>query len=211
MIVRIERLLSRDLVAALATVVSNKTGAQTAVTFDPNGDEERALHQNLVRSVFANPEIQARFYPKTVAMPVLLALSGGQGTDWQTEAAIAGGAQPVRTDLAVMIALSDPETYEGGAVDLRDGTQSSRLQLGAGDAAVFPAGLMRRHEAVTRGTYLGLSFAFQSLIRSGDQRAILADLALARQRVLAREPKAEEAVLLLRSHAALLRLWAETG
>jgi hypothetical protein len=56
----------------------------------------------------------------------------------------------LRTDIALTMFLSDPDSYEGGALVVGD----SALKPAAGDVAVYPATSIHRVAQVSRGTRL---------------------------------------------------------
>lgn len=107
----------------------------------------------------------------------------------------------LRTDLAVTLFLSDPETYEGGALVVG----SDAVRLAAGDAVVYPATTIHRVSEVTRGTRLAAVFWVQSLVRNESQREILFTL----QSVINRVGNPALALVLARVHQNLQRMWIE--
>lgn len=119
------------------------------------------------------------------------------------------GDPPLRTDLALTLFLSDPETYDGGdlIIDQPGGEQAYKLPFGA--AVLYPATTLHQVAPVTRGVRLVAITWIQSLIRDPGQREILFDLDTARRMLFARDGKSREFDLLSKSFANLLRLWAE--
>lgn len=128
----------------------------------------------------------------------------GMHTDDVTMADEDGGR--LRTDLSFTLFLSDPETYEGGALvlDALDGER--RVKLPAGAMVIYSTGLLHRVEAVTSGERLAAVGWIQSHVRRQDEREILFDLA----RVRATLPDAEPRLLLDRATGALARLWTDS-
>ena len=116
----------------------------------------------------------------------------------------ADGGGRLRSDLSFTLFLSEPETYEGGAliVDGLDGEREVRLPAGA--LVLYPTGALHRVAPVTAGERLACVGWIQSLVAAADQREILFDLA----RVRAGAPTGEGQLLLDKSIGALLRLWA---
>ncbi|GFZ96890.1 PKHD-type hydroxylase [Elstera cyanobacteriorum] len=119
------------------------------------------------------------------------------------------GDPPLRTDLALTLFLSDPETYDGGdlIIDQPGGEQAYKLPFGA--AVLYPATTLHQVAPVTRGVRLVAITWIQSLIRDPGRREILFDLDTARRMLFARDGKSREFDLLSKSFANLLRLWAE--
>jgi PKHD-type hydroxylase len=108
----------------------------------------------------------------------------------------------LRTDLAVTVFLSEPDSYEGGALVVGD----SALRPAAGDAVVYPATTIHRVSQVTRGTRLAAVFWVQSLVRDEAQRDILVTL----QSVIARTGSPVLSLALSRVQQNLLRMWVDT-
>lgn len=127
----------------------------------------------------------------------------GLHTDDVTMADEDGGR--LRTDLSFTLFLSDPETYEGGALilDALDGER--RVKLPAGAMVIYSTGLLHRVEPVSSGERLAAVGWVQSQVRRQDEREILFDLA----RVRASLPDAEPRLLLDRATGALARLWTD--
>lgn len=107
----------------------------------------------------------------------------------------------VRSDIAVTIFLSDPESYEGGALVVDD----AAIRLAAGDAVIYPASSIHRVSTVTRGARLAAVFWVQSLVRDEGKREILFTL----QGVLARLGNNSLSLPLSRVLQNLQRMWFE--
>jgi PKHD-type hydroxylase len=107
----------------------------------------------------------------------------------------------LRTDIAVTVFLSDPESYDGGALVV--GNQS--LRLAPGDAVVYPASTIHRVSEVTRGERLAVVFWVQSLVRDAAQREILFSL----HDVIGKLENAAQSLELSRVHQNLQRMWLE--
>ncbi len=114
------------------------------------------------------------------------------------------GGGPLRTDVSFTVFLSDPDSYEGGALRLQDLSGERAFRPRAGAAVFYPTGLLHQVEPVTSGVRLACVGWVQSLIRRADQREILFDL----ERV--RDTAAGDAALLLdKAIGNLLRMWGE--
>lgn len=109
----------------------------------------------------------------------------------------------LRTDMSFTLFLSDPETYDGGAllIDGLDGEREHRLS--AGDAVIYATGQLHQVTPVTRGERLAAVGWIESLVRRDDQRELLFDL----ERVRASTPAGDARLLLDKSIGALLRQW----
>ncbi|OYX31002.1 MAG: Fe2+-dependent dioxygenase [Caulobacterales bacterium 32-69-10] len=112
---------------------------------------------------------------------------------------------PVRTDFSFTLFLSDPETYEGGGLVVRDLTGDREFRPAAGSAVLYATGQLHRVEPVTRGERLACVGWMQSLLRRPDQREILFDLEQVREGL---DP-GDSTLLLDKAIGNLLRLWGE--
>lgn len=111
----------------------------------------------------------------------------------------------LRSDLSFTVFLSDPETYEGGAL-LVDGLDGEReVKLAAGSVVLYPTGALHRVTPVTSGERLAAVGWVQSLIRRADEREILFDLG----RTRAALPDSDARLMLDKSIGNLVRLWGE--
>ncbi len=115
------------------------------------------------------------------------------------------GGWPLRTDLSFTLFLSDPETYEGGALLLRDLAGDREFRPAAGSAVLYPTGQLHRVTPVTRGVRLACVGWVQSMVRRADQREMLFDL----ERVRQGQDGEEAALLLDKTIGNLLRMWGE--
>src|SRR3712207_6055742 len=73
----------------------------------------------------------------------------------------------LRTDLSFTLFLSEPESYEGGALVV-DGVDGEReVKLPAGGVVLYPTGALHRVQPVTAGERLACVGWIQSLVRRG--------------------------------------------
>ncbi len=172
---------------------------------DSADERVRALAE-FVRQALERSEV-LRLYARPARWSKLLFSRYGRGdayglhVDDATMAAEDGGR--LRTDLSFTVFLSDPESYDGGALVI-DGIDGEReVKLPAGGVVLYPTGALHRVEPVTRGERLACVGWLQSLIRREDERELLFDLG----RVRASLPEGEARLLLDKSIGNLLRLW----
>lgn len=153
-----------------------------------------ALERHPVFSLYARP---ARW------SPVLFnRYRGGDAYGFHVDDPVMG---EVRTDLSFTLFLSEPETYEGGAL-LIDGLDGEReVKLSAGSLVLYPTGALHRVTPVTSGERLAAVGWIQSLIRRADEREILFDLG----RTRASLPDGEARLTLDKAIGNLVRLWGE--
>ena len=153
-----------------------------------------ALERHPVFSLYARP---ARWSPV-----MFNRYRGGDAYGFHVDDPVMG---EVRTDLSFTLFLSDPETYEGGAL-LIDGLDGEReVKLSVGSLVLYPTGALHRVTPVTAGERLAAVGWIQSLIRRADEREILFDLG----RTRASLPDGEARLTLDKAIGNLVRLWGE--
>jgi PKHD-type hydroxylase len=115
----------------------------------------------------------------------------------------------VRTDLSFTLFLSDPESYEGGALVIEGNGEEQEVKLQAGSLVLYPTTSLHRVNEVTRGDRLAIVGWIRSFIRSDGHRETLFDLenAIATLRI----QNADRALLnqLLKVRTNLQRGWVE--
>lgn len=173
----------------------------------PAAREAAALVAEALRE---NEVFRSAVLPRRIA-PVLLArYGGGESYGTHVDDALMGRAHPLRTDVAVTVFLAPPEGYAGGELVIEEPAGEQAFKLGGGDAIAYPATSLHRVAPVTSGERRVAVTWVQSLVRDPGQREILFDLDTARRQVFEREGKSPTFDLLAKSHANLLRRWAET-
>lgn len=165
--------------------------------------------RELVRAALAGNEVfAAAALPRRFA-PVLLArYEAGMAYGPHVDDAVMGGDDGLRTDLAVTVFLSAPESYEGGELVLDAPAGEQAVKLPAGAAVVYPATTVHRVEAVRAGVRKAAVTWVESHVRRADQRETLFDLARLRRSAFERDGKSAEFDLLAKTYANLLRMWA---
>jgi len=127
----------------------------------------------------------------------------GFHTDDATMEADGGGR--LRTDLSFTLFLSDPDTYEGGAL-LMDGLDGEReYRPAAGSAVVYSTGQLHRVTPVTRGERLAAVGWIHSMVSRNDERELIFDL----QRVRWSMPDGPNQLLVDKAIGNLLRMWGK--
>jgi PKHD-type hydroxylase len=151
-------------------------------------------------------------YPVKVRPPMISRYEPGQTYGSHVDDAIMGmgpsGAR-LRTDIAVTLFLSAPEDYEGGELTIDTTAGEQLFKLPAGAMVTYPADSLHRVAPVTRGVRLAAVTWVQSSVRDPAKREILFDLDRTRRALFDKEGKTAMFDTLSKTHANLLRLWAE--
>jgi PKHD-type hydroxylase len=120
-----------------------------------------------------------------------------------------GGGVMYRSDVAVTVFLNAPGEYDGGELVIRGATGEQRIKLPAGDAVLYPAGTIHHVAPVTRGERLVAVTWVQSVVRDPAKRELLYGLNLAREKLLASAPGAEETAQVNAAYMNLIRMWSD--
>lgn len=147
--------------------------------------------------------------PKRVLSPIISRYEPGMEYGQHVDADIVGTSNPVRADLSVTLFLSDPGSYDGGELVLVTPLGEQKVKLPAGDAIVYTTSSPHRVARVERGARLAAVSWVQSLVRDDAKREIICDVQTAMDRISKVSADSEEARLLFKTRANLLRMWAE--
>lgn len=179
-----------------------KNNAQLHSQADCNLD----LRERVKTALLRHPLFKVAVQPRTIHTLLFSRYGLGMSYGDHVDNAFMGGA---RSDVSFTLFLNAPTEYKGGelCVELADGVHSYKLE--AGSAIVYPSSTIHRVETVSAGTRLVAVGWVQSRIRDPQKREILFDLDTARRSLFASTGKTPEFDLISKSHANLLRRWAE--
>jgi len=173
-------------------------------------DIEQQLDLALSSAISNNPEFVASAYPKTLQSFLITESHDGGHYGLHIDDALMAAQQVVRTDVSCTIFLSAPTQYQGGELEINMQGQCLQYKLSAGSALIYPSTSLHQVMPVTSGCRrVAVSWA-ESYVRSAANREILYDLDRARKAVMQQQGKTPEFDLISKSHANLLRQWADT-
>lgn len=158
-------------------------------------------------SVFFAAALPLRFVP-----PLFNRYEGGENYGLHIDGsvrAVPGSDQQVRTDLSCTLFLCDPESYEGGELEVVDTYGTHEVKLPAGDLILYPSSSLHRVHPVRRGARVCSFFWVQSLVRDDGRRSMLFELDQTVQKLRAKLGDVEETIALTGHYHNLLRAWAE--
>ena len=160
-----------------------------------------------------NPMFLSAALPRTILPPLFNRYAGGGHYGPHLDGAlrpIEGTGQRIRTDLSFTLWLSEPETYDGGALVIRETLGERALRLPAGDLLLYPGTRIHHVAPVTRGERLAAFGWVQSMVRDTGERALLFELDAAIQRLPHDGDEARASILgLTNVYHNLLRRWAD--
>ena len=138
---------------------------------------QQASAQLILQAFGRSEEFREFAFPLMIAPPLLTRYGPGMHYGAHADAAFLQiGQANIRSDLSCTLFLSDPASYDGGALHVRLGDGSLRFKLQPGEAILYPSDTFHEVEPVTRGERLVAITFIQSRIQDPFQRTLLFDL-----------------------------------
>ena len=148
-------------------------------------------------------------YPKQLHSLLVSRYREGMQYGAHVDQALMGDNTVWRTDLSLTLFLNEPDAYEGGELALQHGSGESLTKLPARSMVCYPTGQLHRVTPVTRGERLVVVGWIQSYVRDNAARETLRDLSEAMESLRGREEFRPALDLINKTHANLMRRWAE--
>ncbi len=187
---------------AAANVKKNKQVANNSGDYD--------VLQSLVSEALAVNRYFAMASMPKVVRPILFSrYTSGMSYGPHVDNALMGEAPQTRIDLAFTLFLSDPESYEGGELEIDEPAGTRSFKLSAGAAVLYPANSLHQVTEVVSGRRDVAVGWIQSLVREGDKRRVLFELENLRATMFAETGKTPAFDTLTRNTSDLWRMWAE--
>ncbi|WP_170003902.1 Fe2+-dependent dioxygenase [Pseudopontixanthobacter vadosimaris] len=226
MMLKIENVLSADGVAQLRAIIDggdwidgNETSGHQSRTAKRNrqlrqgSDTAHEAGRLVLDALGQTPEFVAGALPLKVFPPLFNRYEGGETFGDHVDNSIRrleGTDFRIRSDLSATLFLSEPGSYDGGELVVKDLFGEHRVKLPAGDLVLYPASSVHRVEPVTRGARVASFFWLQSMVRDPTQREQLYRLDRAVRVLSADRGPEDEAVLELTNlYHNLMRSWAD--
>ncbi|MBA1360374.1 Fe2+-dependent dioxygenase [Burkholderia gladioli] len=173
----------------------------------------REIGDEIIRRLAQHAVFMSAALPRKIYPPLFNCYAGGEAFGFHVDNAVRGireSRERVRTDLSATLFLSEPDSYEGGELVVRDTFGEHAVKLAAGNLVLYPGSSLHRVAPVTRGERLASFFWVESLVREDAQRSLLLEMDVAIQRLT--QQGADEASLLqlTGSYHNLLRMWADS-
>lgn len=148
----------------------SKNNRQLDVSSAPYAESSTMLGQALQR----NAEFMSLTFARRFAPPLLCKYEKGMAYGAHPDSAyINTRIGPLRSDVSSTIFLSDPNSYEGGALKIHLGDRQVDIKLPAGDAVVYPSTTIHEVTPVTSGVRLVAITFIESQISDEIKRNLL--------------------------------------
>jgi PKHD-type hydroxylase len=190
-----------------------KTATQAArevkhnLQIDANSQQYMALQQIMFDAINQGPLLRNVMMPRQVHPFLFSRYEPGMAYGWHVDSPIMGNM--IRTDVAMTVFLSDPDSYEGGELELQTTSGTALYKFAKGDAICYPCTQLHRVREVTKGERKVAITWIQSMIKDAGQRKILFDIQQVIDALRAENMQSEQANLLQQTHSNLLRIWSE--
>ena len=210
-----EELIVIDALIAGAEFIDGKLTASMAAKAVKNNMQIEAGNKNLAEiqqiislALKQSPLFNIAALPKKV-YPFLVSKYGtGKFYGWHVDSPEMGNP-PIRTDMAMTVFLSKPETYEGGELMIQSDTGTVSFKPAKGDAVLYSCQYLHCVNEIQSGERVAAVTWIQSNVKEPAQRQILFQLNQVHSALYQQAPNAPATNLLLQTHSNLYRMWAD--
>ncbi|MEX0965379.1 MAG: Fe2+-dependent dioxygenase [Pseudohongiellaceae bacterium] len=166
--------------------------------------------QTISSAVNSNPMMRSAALPRNMTVPLISKYETGMAYGWHIDNPIMSSmGNPIRTDIACTIFISDASSYEGGELIVRSSSGDMRVKFARGDAFIYPATSRHQVLEVSSGERLAVVFWIQSIVPDASKRETLHDLSMAYDQIMQESPQSEALQSIQRAQTNLLRRWGQ--
>ena len=175
----------------------------------PQAAQQERLNRIVMGNLVNHPVYRAAALPARVAAPFYARYQTGMGYGAHVDDPIMGDGPHYRSDIAVTVFLSEPDSYQGGDLVVQTSFGEQAIKYSAGDAVLYPASTRHRVDPVRGGTRLVAVTWVQSMVRDPQRREIIYQLYQARERLLSESPDSSVTTQVDSAYVNLVRMWSE--
>jgi PKHD-type hydroxylase len=165
--------------------------------------------QTLTQALYGHEDFQNFAFPVAMLPPMMARYTSEMRYGAHADAAFLQlGNMGLRSDLSCTVFLSDPASYDGGALAIHLGSRTERFKGAPGTAIVYPSDMLHEVEPVTAGERLVAITFIQSRIADNSRRELLYELnEVAALEGLSMKPENYARLQLVQAN--LLRRWGD--
>lgn len=169
------------------------------------------LRDMLGEAIRAHPVLAAAAQPRRFSSLLVSRTEDGGTYGLHVDNPFMGtGEARLRTDLAFTLFLSEPDSYEGGELEINHAGITHHAKAAAGDLVLYPSTSLHQVRPVTSGQRIVCVGWIESSIRDTAAREILFDLENLRAALgQTHDVHSPEYLTLSKSIANLMRLWGD--
>ncbi|MBS0892872.1 Fe2+-dependent dioxygenase [Tatumella sp. JGM130] len=176
---------------------------------DTGSAEWQELQQYLLTRLNSHPQFFSATLPVNISSPLFNRYTDGGTYGFHVDGAVRReGNDWLRTDISATLFLSEPDSYQGGELIIRDTYGQHSVKLPAGDMILYPSSSLHCVTPVTEGERLASFMWIQSMIRDDKKRAMLISLDENIQTLNQQPQSADVSMSLLNLYHNLLREWS---
>jgi PKHD-type hydroxylase len=201
---------------ALASFKNGKLTASGAAQRAKNNEQLKRTQDNatdldavLMEALTRHSLMNAWAVPSKISVPLINRHAEGMNYGFHVDAAIATQHPIMRRDLSVTVFLSDPESYEGGELEVESPGGLRRIKLPAGHGFIYATNAIHQVCKVAKGVRNAAVFWLQSLIADDQMRQSLFELQAANSSLVERGFEGQEMLLLTKVHQNLTRKFSQ--
>lgn len=168
-----------------------------------------AMQAMVTEALAANRIFAMAAMPKALRPILFSRYLPGMGYGMHVDNALMGEAPQTRIDLAFTLFLSEPESYEGGELEIDEPAGTRAFKLPAGAVLLYPANSLHQVTRVTSGRRDVAVGWLQSLVREHEKRRVIFELENLRATMFAESGKTPAFDILTRNTSDLWRMWVE--
>lgn len=197
--------------AIASKVKNNRQLKDGAAMIGAQENVQMSLSDFVLAKIQNNPDFISATLPKFILPPKFNAYKEGENYGLHVDSALMHHPvlnEAIRCDISGTLFLSDPESYEGGELQIETPFGAQSIKLEAGSVVLYPASSLHQVTPVTQGERLASFFWIQSRVQDESIRSSLYDLDQTIQvlRSLPTVPQ-EECLRLTGVYHNLLRRW----
>ena len=186
-------------------------GYKRNLQFVPRGEDLRLLTQVISNGVSRSRKVQDGALIKKMMPPMISKYTDGMEYKSNIDTPFMQHNGPLRTDLSMTLFLSDPGSYDGGALVLETEFGDHEVKLPAGGAVIYSTRLYHHVSPTTRGERIAVVTWMQSHIGDPVKRKVIEQLWHSYDDMVeARGDTSEEARRLMHAVTEITRMWAES-
>lgn len=171
-----------------------------------SGPAAQAAIEQVKAALLGNSLFQSAARPKAFVKLLVSRYKPGMAYGSHVDDALMGG---IRTDLSFTLFLSEPDSYDGGALVIEEADGESEIKPPPGHLVLYQTTSLHHVSEVTRGERLAIVGWVRSFIRSPEQREILFEMDQVIAGLRAKQAPRAELNPALKVRNSLLRMWVE--
>ncbi len=184
------------------TAGSHAAISKNNLQLDRDSIVSKKQSQRIIEKIYSDTLVKSFTLPRRLHSLMFSKSTTGMGYGTHVDNAYMSTG---RSDLSFTLFLSDPESYEGGALNIQSLQDDKRVRLPSGHIAIYPSTSLHSVEEVSSGERIVCVGWIESYVKSNEDRINLFTLDSGARGLLAKYGRSEELDLVFQSYANLLR------